>query len=145
MLVTVLVEQPAQEKSSVKVALYDMGNSNASGSVHELNVKGGAYIYEITEYGMEEEQRLLADLAVGGKIDLIIFNNNLDVSSAAYEDLCGYIDSESDMGREDFIPGILEALSDGEQLHELWSGVSVDTLAARASDVEGRENLSPQD
>ena len=145
MLVTGLVEQPVTEKSSVKVALYDMGNSNASGSVHELNVKGGAYIYEITEYGMEEEQRLLADLAAVGKIDLIIFNNNLDVSYAAYEDLYGYIDSESDMGREDFIPGILEALSDGEQLHELWAGVSVDTLAARASDVEGRENLSPQD
>ena len=145
MLVTGLVEQPVTEKSTVKVALYDMGNSNAVGCVNELNMKGGPYVYEITEYGKDEEQRLLADLAAGGKIDLIIFNNNLDVSSAAYEDLYGYIDSEADMGREDFIPGILEALSDGEQLHELWAGVSVDTLAARASDVEGRENLSPQD
>ena len=145
MLVTGLVEQPVTEKSPVKVALYDMGNSNAVGCVNELNMKGGPYVYDITEYGKDEEQRLLADLASGGKIDLIIFNNNLNVSSAAYEDLYGYIDGESDMGREDFIPGILEALSDGEQLHELWSGVSVDTMAARVSDVEGRENLSPQD
>ena len=145
MLVTGLVEQPVTEKSTVKLALYDMGKSNAVGNAYELNMKGGPYIYEITEYGKDEEQRLLADLAAGGKIDLIIFNNDLNVGSAAYEDLYGYIDSDTDMGREDFIPGILEALSDGEQLHELWAGVSVDTLAARASDVEGRENLSPQD
>lgn len=145
MLVTGMVEQPVTEKSTVKLALYDMGNSNAVGSVYELNMKGGPYVYEITEYGKDDEQRLLADLAAGGKIDLIIFNNDLNVSSAAYEDLYGYIDSDADMGREDFIPGILEALSDGEQLHELWAGVSVDTMAARTSDVEGRENLSPQD
>ena len=144
-LVTGMRAVPVVEKSTVRVALYDMDDSNAGGIISSLNSQGGEYKYERVEYSVGEEQRLFADIISGGKIDLLISNNNLDVSSDNFEDLYQYIDADSDISREDFIPGILGALSDNGQLHELWESVTINTIAARTADVEGRENLSPLD
>lgn len=145
LLVTGMRAAPITEKSTVRVALYDMEDSNAGGIINSLNLQGGEYKYEAIEYNAGEEQRLFADIIVGGKIDLLISNNNLDVSSDNFEDLYQYIDTDSDLNREDFIPGILNALSNNGQLHELWESVGINTMAARTADVQGRENLSPQD
>lgn len=144
-LVTGMREVPVGGKSTVRVALYDMEDSNADGIISSLNSQGGKYKYEKIEYSAGEEQRLFADIITGGKIDLLVFNNNLDVSSENFEDLYQYIDADPDMSRDDFIPGILDALSDNEQLHELWESADISTMAARTADVEGRENISPLD
>jgi hypothetical protein len=49
------------------------------------------------------------------------------------------------LSRDDFIPGILEALNDNGQLYELWEGVTINTIAARAADVENIDSISPWD
>lgn len=143
LLVTGMRSVPVSDKSTVRVALYDMEDSNAGGIISALNLQGGEYEYEKIEYSAGEEQRLLTDIITGGKIDLVIHNNLLDVSSGAFLDLYPYVDR--DFGRDSFIPNILETLSDNGQLHEIWEGVEIKTLAARTADVEGRENLTPWD
>lgn len=145
LLITHMVEQPVIEKSEVKVAAYDMDRSNVAGIITELNLQGGPYHFQLISYSRDDEQRLLTDLMAGGEIDLIIFNNNLNVNSNTFEDLYQFIDNDPEINRSDFIPGILSALSDNGQLHELWEGVNVNTIAARETDVAGRENLRPQD
>lgn len=145
LLVTGIIEQPSVAKSIVRVALYDMNMSNVGGIISELNMHGGNYKYECLEYGTDEEACLISDLIAGDTIDLIIFNNNLNVKSDLFDNLYNYIDDDPEICREDFIPGILTALSDGDQLHELWETVTINTIAARTSDVEGRENLRPED
>ena len=143
LLSTATVTRPKTERSVVNIAALDMENSNVGGIAAELNDRQMQYEYRIIEYGREEAPRLIADIISGGKIDMVIHNNLLDVSSDAFLDLHPYIDR--DLGRESFIPNILETLSDGERLHELWEGVEIRTLAARTADVAGRENLTPQD
>ena len=145
LLVTGIVEQPVTEKSEVKVAAYDMDKSNVEGIITELNLHGGPYHYKLIPYSSDEEQRLLTDLIAGGEIDLILFNNNLNVKSDVFEDLYQYIDNDPEICRSDFIPGVLTSLSDNGQLHELWEGVDINTIAVRETDVAGRENLRPQD
>ena len=145
LLVTGIIEQPSVDNNIVRVALYDMGISNVEGIISELNMRSKEYKYDCLIYGPNDEAKLISDLIMGDTIDLIIFNNNLNVSSDLFDNLYNYIDKDSEISREDFIPGILGALSDGEQLHELWEAVTINTIAVRASDVEGQENLRPDD
>lgn len=143
MLSTAMVPRPKTDTSVVNIAAFDMDNSNVGGIVNELNNRQTQYEYRVIVYGKDEIQRLITDIISGGKIDLVIHNNLLDVKSDAFLNLYPYIDK--DFGRDSFIPNILETLSDNGQLHELWEGVEIRTLAARTADVEGRENLTPWD
>lgn len=142
MLSTAMVPRPMTEMRAVNIAAFDMENSNVGGIVRELNSRQTEYEYKLIEYGRDESQRLIADIISGGKIDLVIHNNLLDVKNA-FLDLYLYIDR--DIGRESFIPNILETLEDNGRLHELWEGVEIRTLAARTADVAGRSSLTPQD
>ena len=143
MLSTAMVLRPKTDTSVVNIAAFDMENSNVGGIVNELNKTQAQYEYRVIAYGKDESQRLLTDIISGGKIDLVIHNNLLDVKSDAFLDLYPYIDK--DFGRDSFIPNVLETLSDNGQLHEIWEGVEIRTIAARTVDVEGRENLTPWD
>lgn len=145
LLITGMVEKAAGEKRTVNVAVYDMERSNIGGIITQMNLSGGDYRYESIEYTADQETQLLADIITGGKIDLIVFNNNLDTHGSAFEDLYTYIDADTELGRDSFIPGILNALENNGQLHEIWEGVMINTLAARQRDVEGKSNLRPQD
>ena len=140
------VSQVAREKterSVVQIAAYDMGISNVGGIVSQLNKSQSQYEYRINEYSAGEGSRLIADISAGGKVDLVIHKDLLDVKSDMFMDLYPYIDR--DLGRDSFIPNILSALSDSGELHEIWEGVSIVTIAARREDAEGMKDISPQD
>lgn len=56
-----------------------------------------------------------------------------------------FIDADNELSRESFLPNLLEALSVNGELHELWQDVTVNTLAARTSDVGSGIGLKVED
>ena len=132
-----------ENQSIVKVALVN--TDTAGGDAEELNNMASGYVYECTEYNENEIDRLLTEIATGNGPDLILFNGEIDTSSKYFEDLYPYIDKDTELSRESFIPNLLNSLEIKGELHELWTGVQISTLAARTSDVRNNTNLTVAD
>lgn len=144
-LVTGIVQRPKIEKNVVNVALYDMEQSGIGSVLRQINASGGEYEYVEIIYKKDELERLLADISSDSPPDLLLFNNNVNTASDEFEDLYTYIDSDEELSRDSFIPNLLEALSVDGELHEIWRDVSVNTLAARVSDVGKATGLTVED
>lgn len=132
-----------ENQSTVKVALIN--TDTAGGDAEELNNEASDYIYECTAYDKDEIDRLLTEIATGGGPDLILFNGEIDTSSKYFEDLYPYIDRDAELTRDSFLPNLLNSLEINGELHELWTGVQISTLVARASDVGDNTNMTVAD
>lgn len=145
LLVTGLAQRPKTERSIVNVALYDMDESGVGSALRKLNASGSEYEYVERNYNVNELDRLLADIYSDSPPDLLLYNNNVNTTSSAFEDLYTFIDADNELSRESFLPNLLEALSVNGELHELWQDVTVNTLAARTSDVGSGIGLKVED
>lgn len=141
-----LISSVAREdtaQSTVKVALC--GAEKAEADIMELNNGSSEYSYECVAYEETELDRLLTEISTGNGPDLILYNGNIDTRSASFEDLYAYIDADPDLTREAFLPHLLKALETNGELHEIWTGVQISTLAARTSDVGNGSGLTTAD
>ena len=134
---------PKTNRSIVSVALYN--TDTAKGNLLEINNSNSPYYYEYTEYGPQDIDRLIVEIASENGPDLILFNGDIDTSSNHFENLYKYIDEDPVLSRNSFLPNLLSALEVRGELHELWTGVEISTLAARVSDVGNRRGLTPED
>lgn len=134
-VVTGMAQRAKTEKTVVNVALYNMGFPGAESILDKVNSLDSEYEYIGKSYSADELNRLSADLSSDTPPDLVLFGSNLNTATAAFENLYPYIDADPELTRESFIPNFLEALSVNGELHELWPTVTVNTLAARVSDV----------
>lgn len=140
-------ERPYKEKSVVKVAMYDC---DASASLDILNKESQEYVYQYEKYSDSDFNRLIAELSTADAPDLILFEDssaiqNLDTTSELFEDLYPYLDADSALSRDSFIPNLLDALEVNGRLTELWSYVMVYSMVARTQDVGQATALSPDD
>lgn len=140
-----MVKQPMVTQSTVNVALVNMSGNSAMTALAEQNLKGGKYRYEITEYDESNTERLLADMNAGESPDLIIFERGFSTGADMFEDLYFYIDNDDDISRDSFIPNFLTSLSVNGELLEIWQSVSINTVAARNSDIVGETPLTISD
>lgn len=143
-VITGMVQRAKTNTAVVNVAFYNLVDG-AEGVLDKFNVLSSEYEYIGKSYKADELNRLLADLSSDTPPDLVLFGSNLNTASAAFEDLYPYIDADTELSRESFIPNYLEALSVNGELHELWPSVTVNTLAARVSDVGDGSGLRAYD
>lgn len=143
LLVTSHTLQEKTERTTVKVALF--GECNFGSALDLLNETAGKYGYVAEQYEEAELERLLADISSSTPPDLVLFNNNLNTASDAFDDLYPYIDGDGELSRGSFLPNLLEGLAVNGELHELWMATGVNTLAARVSDVGDGVDLTADD
>lgn len=137
-------EVPYVERSPVKVAVVGGGQS-VENHFAVLNNQSGLYEYTVTGYTGDETGRFLTALTAGDVPDLLLFANNVNVDSDLFEDLYPYLDRDPALSRESFLPNLLEALAAGDELHQLWPGAQIQTIAARVSDVGDGSTLTVAD
>ena len=138
------------ERSTVRVAIYRSSDWSPNVDEAENALKGyenqsEEYHYEIAAYEAGELDKLLVSLTASDAPDLVIFDGGVNTASAYFEDLYPWLDADPELSRESFLPRLLEDLSVDGELHELWTGVNVSTLAARVSDVGDGRGLTPAD
>ena len=145
-----LAPRTSGERSSVRVALYRSSDWSPSMDEAESALRGyenqsEAYHYEITSFDAGELDKLLVSFTASDPPDLVIFDGGVNTASAYFEDLFPWLDADPELSRESFLPRLLEDLSVSGELHELWTGVNVSTIAARASDVGDGRGLTTAD
>ena len=145
-----MVEQAAREKQTVRVAIYIQDDymglvSSAKAALEGFENEDGGYVFAITEYAEDELDKLLTGLVTAEAPDLVIFNGGVNTASPVFLDLYPLLDRDPELGRESFLPNLLETLSVNGELHELWTEVNIATLAARVSDVGDGRGLTTAD
>lgn len=141
LLVTGLKQVPYVERSIVNVALIGVSDF----VLEEFNSENTEYECHATHYSDAEIDQFLVDMSLGNTPDLVISKSNLKINSNVYEDLFEYIDSDTELSRENFIPHYLDALSEEGKLPQIWDQVAICTLVARQSDVGNGYGLWPKD
>lgn len=86
-------------------------------------------------------------MVTGRAPDLVLTRGPAEINtdSGLFDDLYPYIDADVTLSRDGFIPNLLQILSCGGELHQLWEAVEIYTLAARVSDVGDGAGLTPED
>ena len=138
-------KEAEKEQKTVRVAISSTLPAHAYSLIYELNAAGTGYEYEITTLDPDDLNRLITGIIVNDGPDLIIFDGSyrgaINTDSNAFADLYPLLDADPELSREDFHPNLLSALEVQGELHELWAGMSITALAARAADLDGRQDL----
>lgn len=113
-------------------AIFRFNNSDPD---YRVEIK--PYIYS----SEEERTRLLIDLATGGEVDIIDTSLLPDgaADSSMLVDMLPYLDADADISREDFIPGLLNAMMRNGGLYEYIDRFDILTVTTRQSFAEGGE------
>lgn len=133
----------AVELPIVNVAICGERSGEMQGRVEEFANSSGLYDFRFTVYSEAEMELFKTRLGSGEIPDLVLFDDCLDTVSAQFDDLYTYIDNDPDISREDFIPNLLSALEVKGELHELWTGVRLDTVLLREEDARRLSQMSP--
>lgn len=141
LLVTGLKKVPYTERNIINVALIGVSDF----VLEEFNSENTEFECRATRYSDNEIDKFLVDMSLGKVPDLVISKSNLRIGSNIYEDLFEYIDSDTELTRDSFIPNYLEALSEEGKLLQIWDQVAICTLTARQSDVGDGDGLWPKD
>ena len=136
-----LAPRASGERSTVRVALYRSSDWSPSMDEAESALRGfenqsEEYHYEITSYEAGELDKLLVSLTASDPPDLVVLDGGVNTASAYFEDLYPWLDADPELSRESFLPRLLE---------EIWTGVNVSTIAARAADVGDGRSLTTGD
>ena len=108
-------------------------------------LRGGEYNYVPEYYQATEADRLLAELTGGNAPDLLLCFGGINTAGGAFEDLYPYLDADTELTRDSFLPNLLEATSVKGKLYQLWDQVCVNTVTAPASLVGDRTDYTPAD
>ena len=110
--------------------------SNISNVVNDFNRKNEDYKIKLVSYSHEEFLRLNTEIIAGkgpDMMDLSYYTYNM--TSGYFQDLLPYIDTDPELSREKFVPGLLDAQLTNGSLYELWPSFFLYTLTARTTDV----------
>lgn len=127
------------------VSLY--GNYSLKNAVTDYNKSQDKIKIRFIEYGEESnpEQKLSADIAAGEIPDMFdlsygVGNMSVDqcIAKGLFEDITPYIENDSEISKEDFIPSAYESmLSEDGKLYYLSEGFLLYGLMGKASEIGG--------
>ncbi|MBQ8597795.1 MAG: extracellular solute-binding protein [Lachnospiraceae bacterium] len=119
------------------VVTFNKENEN-----YRISVQDYSSMYSTEEDYSAGVTRLNTDIISGKVPDIIILDSRMPVDSyiskGLFEDLKPYIENDSEMSLDDFMPNIIEAYSVDGKLYRLVPSYSIQTVVAKASDV-GKE------
>lgn len=133
----------------VKVACCDAAFT-ASPALLALNGTDDNYYYVMTE---TTKQELALQLTAGEVPDLVLMSSSyldgpgdmVNTTSNVFADLYPYLDADPELGRDSFLPNMLDGLSTNGELHALYNSTEIISLAALEKYVGDGKNLSIDD
>lgn len=109
-------------------------------AIIEFNRNNENYRIVIKDYLEEEDPitKMNLDIAAGDVpdiIDLAVGSADQYISKGLVEDLTPYLENDSEIGEEDFIPSVLEAIKTDGKIYYVAPAFLLSTLVGRESDV----------
>lgn len=143
-----LTKTPASEIKEKKILTYGTMylDSMVRSEIIRFNKSSDAYRIEVKEYGMSgdyetAQKQMNSEITSGNTPDLIDLNS-LDPSSymakGVLADLYPFLDNDSELKREDFIPNALKLYEQDGKMYGAAISFNVQTLLGKTADVGGK-------
>ncbi|MGL5259027.1 MAG: ABC transporter substrate-binding protein [Lachnospiraceae bacterium] len=128
-------------------------DQNIQRKIIEFNKKSDTYKVAVKIYGEEDyaagQDLLLTDIASGKGIDIIDFGAVSDPkmmgSKGVLADLTPFLESDSEVSKEDFIEGTLSIYSDGEKIYGIPTNFYIMTILASTDKLNGLKKWNVND
>ena len=104
--------------------------------VNDFNRSQTRYTVKIANYETAEMDRLRTEVLAGNSPDLFCFETPQASLTKACADLYPMLDADAEFGRDFFVPGLLEAMTEGGALYWLPYSFHVSTMIASADDFD---------
>lgn len=142
-LLAVTAEQETAEREKIVVGYVssfntDYGNNTLNAFAETFNKYNPRYYAEIKKYNYSEIQRLKTELVAGTAPDVLEVSSvsmDMDLSSDYYVDLLPYIDSDSDLSRDDFVKSVFDSIIIDGRLTSIPASFWIYTVAGRSAEV----------
>lgn len=120
------------ERQTVRIAFYGRVTELLGTLESRYAHRSPDYRVEILNYSADDEglNRIMRDVSTTDKIDIVVSDGHSIDASAGFADLYPFIDADSVLSREDFLPQMLAGLENNGKLHEIWGGFSISALRA---------------
>lgn len=132
-LISLVRDYRPDERRTVRIGFYGQSSDMAGQLAPKFSQYAPDYRAECVSFGSDEQglKKLLLEIGSGDKLDIVISEGWQLAPGAGFADLYPFIDKDPDLGRESFIPWMLEGLERQGRLPQIWSSFSIYTLDAR--------------
>ena len=126
------------EKSVITVGLFGYDLGHISENAVEFNKNNKEYMIEFKHYS--DEEKMAVDIIAGNVPDVIIIPpgsryRDIFIEKGVLEDLVPFYDKDPDIGTEDIIPSLLEAMKVEDKLYYVAPYCRIDTLVGNSKFV----------
>lgn len=112
---------------------------NKENENYRISLQDYSSLYSTEEDYSAGVTRLNTDIVSGKVPDIIILDSRMPidsyVSKGMFEDLKPYIENDSEMSLDDFMPNVIEAYSVDGKLYRLVPNYTIQTVVAKSADV----------
>lgn len=119
----------------VKEKLIDF---NKKSQEYRLNIRDYS-VYDTMEDYTQGLTRLNTDIISGDVPDIMILNTQMPfnsyVAKGVFADINTFLEKDTEIKKEDFLPNVLEVLASADGLYRIAPSFSVNTFAAKTADV----------
>lgn len=122
-------EQETESRVELKVAFQGPNPAATKLYIDKFNETNAEYYAVFIDYGVEEDglSTLMRDISYGNAPDVVISSGIKDTANG-FVDLYAFMDEDTEISREDFIPGLLPQLEDKGELHQIWDQFYINTM-----------------
>lgn len=122
-------EQETESRVELKVAFQGPNPAATKLYIDKFNETNAEYYAVFIDYGVEEDglSTLMRDISYGNAPDVVISSGIKDTANG-FADLYAFMDEDTEISREDFIPGLLPQLEDKGELHQIWDQFYINTM-----------------
>lgn len=122
---------------------------NKENEEYRISVQDYDSLYNTEEDYSAGLTRLNTDIVSGKMPDILILDSRMPIDSyiskGLFEDLKPYIENDSDMSMDDFMPNIIEAYSVNGKLYRLVPKFSIQTVVAKTAEVGSERGWTVQE
>jgi len=115
-------------------------------AISKFNAENTEYLAREVYYAWDEADKILTELIAGKGPDVLFLGSSTDresaftrvkVDSGLCVDLMPYLENDPDVSSEDFVPGVLESMTEDGQLYKLFPSFRISSVIAPKAVADG--------
>lgn len=132
-----------EDRPVIRLGFYGVSEGTADYLTQLLGSYNREYRVEAIDCGRGEAalSKLLAELAAGDKLDILVTGCDSIAPSNTFVDLYQFLDRDEELSREDFLPKIMDALETDGELRQIWNSFATVVPLALGPLAEGPKPL----